>query len=86
MDENLHLDLIEHIRKVSLTVPGIASIEKCFIRKAGMQYHVDLHAVVDGGLTVTEGHHLAHILKDTLREKIPQLGHVLVHIEPKERT
>jgi hypothetical protein len=25
---------------------------KCFIRKAGMQYHVDLHAIVDSNNTV----------------------------------
>jgi divalent metal cation (Fe/Co/Zn/Cd) transporter len=47
-----------------------------------MIYHVDLHAKVDGNISVTEGHILAHQLKDTLSHKIPQLGHVLIHIEP----
>ncbi|MDQ1167314.1 cation diffusion facilitator family transporter [Flavobacterium sp. SORGH_AS 622] len=46
MDENLNDDLVEEIRVVSLTVPGILGTEKCFIRKAGMRYHVDLHAIV----------------------------------------
>ncbi|TDQ18288.1 cation diffusion facilitator family transporter [Algoriphagus boseongensis] len=82
MDENNHEDLIEEIRTVALTVPGISGTEKCFIRKAGMKYHVDLHANVDGKLSVKEGHHIAHVLKDTLRREIPQLGHVLIHIEP----
>jgi divalent metal cation (Fe/Co/Zn/Cd) transporter len=43
---------------------------------------VDLHAHVDGKLTVRQGHDIAHELKDTLRREIPQLGHVLIHIEP----
>jgi cation diffusion facilitator family transporter len=84
MDEHLYDDLVLEIRKVSHQVNGIIDTEKCFIRKAGMKYHVDLHAVVDATISVKEGHDLAHILKDTLREQIPELGHVLIHIEPNE--
>ncbi len=84
MDENLHEDLIVEIRKVSLQVNGIIYTEKCFIRKAGMKYHVDLHAVVNANITVKEGHEISHLLKDTLRKEIPELGHVLIHIEPSE--
>ncbi|WP_367773904.1 cation diffusion facilitator family transporter [Flavobacterium sp. WC2421] len=82
MDEHLNDDLIEEIRKVSSQVEGIIDTEKCFIRKAGMKYHVDLHAIVDGTISVREGHDLAHKLKDTLRTEIPELGHVLIHVEP----
>jgi len=83
MDEHVHHDLVESIRKVAATVEGIKGTEKCFIRKAGMKYHVDLHAIVDANITVKEGHDIAHKLKDTLRKEIPQLGHVLIHIEPQ---
>jgi len=82
MDENLHEDLIAEIRKVSLTVEGILDTEKCLIRKSGMKYHVDLHAVVDGSKSVKEGHELAHKLKDKLQSKIESIGDILIHIEP----
>ena len=82
MDEHLYDDLLEEVRIKSLEVQVIVGTEKCFIRKAGMQYHVDLHAIVDGDITVKEGHTIAHQLKDHLRSSIPQLGHVLIHIEP----
>lgn len=84
MDEHLYDDLIIEIREVSHKVKGVIDTEKCFIRKAGMKYHVDLHATVDANITVKEGHDISHLLKDTLRAKIPQLGHVLIHIEPNE--
>jgi cation diffusion facilitator family transporter len=84
MDEHLYDDLLSDIRSVSLTVDGIIETEKCFIRKAGMKYHVDLHAVVDAEITVRAGHDLAHNLKDVLRREIPSLGHVLIHIEPEK--
>lgn len=82
MDENHHDGLIDEVRKVSLTVDGIVATEKCYVRKAGMRYHIDLHAVVNGNISVREGHELSHRLKDTLRENLPNLGQVLIHIEP----
>ncbi len=85
MDEHLYDDVVINIRKVANGVEGIKGTEKCFIRKAGMQYHVDLHALVDANITVKAGHDLSHKLKDTLRREIPQLGHVLIHIEPNEQ-
>lgn len=84
MDEHLHEDLIIQIRKIALMVNGIVDTEKCFIRKAGMKYHVDLHAIVNANITVKEGHDISHLLKDTLRAEIPELGHVLIHIEPTD--
>jgi cation diffusion facilitator family transporter len=82
MDEHLNDDLIIEIRKVAQQVDGVVNTEKCFIRKAGMKYHVDLHAIVNANLTVREGHGISHALKDTLKEEIPELGQVLIHIEP----
>ncbi|MBA0884122.1 cation diffusion facilitator family transporter [Flavobacterium undicola] len=84
MDEHVYDDLIEHIRTVASHVEGIIDTEKCFIRKSGMKYHVDLHAIVSAEISVKEGHQLAHILKDTLRKEIPELGHVLIHVEPDD--
>ncbi|MEO8085989.1 MAG: cation diffusion facilitator family transporter [Bacteroidota bacterium] len=84
MDEHLYDDLVASIRQVSSTVEGIITTEKCFIRKAGLKYHVDLHAIVHADITVKEGHTISHNLKDTLHEELPELGHILIHIEPGE--
>lgn len=82
MDEHAYDDLIKEIRKISLTVDGIIDTEKCLVRKSGLRYHIDLHAIVDGNLSVKKGHNIAHDLKDTLMEELPELGNVLIHIEP----
>lgn len=84
MDEHLYDDLIAEIRKAAQRVEGILGTEKCFIRKTGMTYQVDLHAMVDANITVKEGHTLAHKLERSLRKDIPEIGHVLIHIEPHE--
>ncbi|MBB2951713.1 MULTISPECIES: cation diffusion facilitator family transporter [Sphingobacterium] len=82
MDENLYDDLIAEIRINAVKVDGILGTEKCFVRKLGTKHLVDLHAIVSGDISVKEGHQLAHKLQDYLQKKMPQLGNILIHIEP----
>ncbi|RLD28754.1 MAG: cation-efflux pump [Bacteroidetes bacterium] len=84
MDEHFYDALIIEIREKSIEIQGVLGTEKCFVRKAGMYYHVDLHVIVNGKISVKEGHNIAHKLKDYLKNEIPNLGHVLIHIEPNE--
>ncbi|MGV8994350.1 MAG: cation diffusion facilitator family transporter [Flavobacterium sp.] len=84
MDEDLHKELIVQIRQIATQVEGILYTEKCYVRKAGMSYQVDLHAVVDANISVREGHDLAHKLQDTLQQQIPEISNILIHIEPDD--
>src|SRR5690606_10231664 len=84
MDENLYDDQIASIRKVAKRVKGVVGTEKCFVRKAGMQYYVDLHAIVDANITVKHGHEIAHNVQDALKREMPEIGQVLIHIEPND--
>src|SRR5437868_2134444 len=51
--------LLNTIRGVALGVPGVRGVEKCYARKTGLQYHVDLHLEVDPNMTVRESHDIA---------------------------
>ena len=83
MDEHLYDDMVKDIREISKQVPGVIETEKCFIRKTGMTFHVDLHAIVLGELTVTEGHEISHNLKNKLLQEMPEIADILIHIEPE---
>src|SRR5690606_13474195 len=82
MDENMYEELIAVIREKSVEVKRVIAIEKCFVRKVGMTYQVDLHAIVDAQLSVLKGHQISHNLKDYLLQQLPEIANVLVHIEP----
>lgn len=82
MDEQLYEDILKEIRTKSEEVVGVIGTEKCYIRKAGMYYQIDLHIIVDSGITVKEGHDIAHNLKDYLMQEIATLSYVLIHVEP----
>lgn len=82
MDEHLYDELVLRIREETMHVTGVQGTEKCYVRKAGFDYFVDLHLIVDGELTVHEGHAIAHEVKTHIRKKFPEVTDVLIHVEP----
>jgi cation diffusion facilitator family transporter len=84
MDEHTYDELIEEIRKLSREVNGVKGTEKCFVRKTGMLFFIDLHVLVNGSISVRQGHAIAHDLKDRLQTKWPEIADILIHIEPVE--
>ncbi len=72
------------IRSAAASVDGVLGLEKCFVRKVGFKYYVDLHVVVKGDLTVRSGHAIAHEVEDSVRTRVDRVANVLVHIEPEE--
>ena len=82
MDAAPSSEIIARVRELSEAVPQVKFIEKCFVRKMGFDYYVDIHIGVDGSLTVTEGHRIAHLVKDTLLQSDLRVTDVLVHVEP----
>jgi divalent metal cation (Fe/Co/Zn/Cd) transporter len=75
-------EISESIRRAARSVPGVIDLDKCFVRKMGVSYYVDLHVLVNGSISVHEGHQLAHRVKDAIRATDPRIADVLVHIEP----
>lgn len=82
MDEHLYDDVADKIRIISKTINGVIDTEKCHIRKAGMSYHVDLHAIVNANISVKQGHDIAHQLKNKLKQELPEIADILIHVEP----
>lgn len=74
--------LMDQMRAVALTVPGALGVEKCYARKTGLQYHVDLHLEVDPDITVRDSHEIATQVRIALRERLDFIADVLVHVEP----
>ena len=70
------------IRQAALSVPGSLGIEKCFARRTGLKYHVDLHLEVDPHMTVLQSHEIAKHVKIAIKDSLPWVADVLVHVEP----
>jgi cation diffusion facilitator family transporter len=82
MDASPDTSLTDRVRIEAAATPDVINIEKCLIRKMGGRYFVDMHVEVDPQMTVDRAHQIAHEVKDRVRQKLPQIQDVLVHIEP----
>jgi cation diffusion facilitator family transporter len=82
MDHAPDPEVIGKIRQIAAGTEGVTNVEKCFVRKAGHQLFVEMHVEVDPQMTVLRSHEIAHAVKDKIRETMPSVGDVLVHIEP----
>ena len=72
----------ETIRSIAGRVPGVAAIEKCRVRKSGLNLFVDIHVEVNGDMPVHKAHLISHEVKDALMKSPLGIADVLVHIEP----
>jgi len=74
--------IVKSILAVASSVPGVVEVEKCYARKMGLDYYVDLHVGVDGNISVHKGHEIAHRVKEAIQQSDSRVADVLVHIEP----
>jgi cation diffusion facilitator family transporter len=84
MDTAPRGEIIDRVRTAAAAVPGVMEIDKCFARKMGLSFYVDLHVKVNGNISVREGHDIAHQVKRAIQETDPRIADVLVHVEPAQ--
>jgi cation diffusion facilitator family transporter len=82
MDTMPDPEAMNRIRMAGLNVPGVLGIEKCFARKTGLKWHVDLHLDVDPDMSVYDSHEIATRVREKIRSEVDWVADVLVHVEP----
>ena len=85
MDTAPSREVVDRIRGIAEAASGVERVEKCLVRKAGNHYFVEMHVEVDPAMTVQRSHDIAHDVKDKIREALPAVSDVLVHIEPAKK-
>ncbi|MDO8580222.1 MAG: cation diffusion facilitator family transporter [Candidatus Omnitrophota bacterium] len=82
MDAAVSLDFEGKVKSLSKTVPGVIDIEKCRIRKSGLDFFIEIHIIVDGKISVAEGHRIGHEVKQALFNADLCIIDVVTHVEP----
>jgi cation diffusion facilitator family transporter len=76
---------IERILSIALRVSGVKDAHAIRTRDAGHGIFVDMHVLVDGDISVSEGHSIAEKVRDEIIKNGPDVLDVVVHIEPFEK-
>jgi cation diffusion facilitator family transporter len=84
MDRTPAGDLPNRISSAAIEVSEVRAIEKLKIRKAGVEYFVDLHVQADPAMSLHDAHILSGKVKSAIRAAVPAVAGVLIHMEPFE--
>jgi cation diffusion facilitator family transporter len=82
LDGDVSSGAYRDVRRLAAEVPGVRGLEKCRLRKSGIQLFVELHVLVDPAMTVEKAHLLGHEVKTHLMRRLPSIQDVVVHLEP----
>jgi len=75
-------EVLEKIRLCAAGVEGVIDLHDLKVRTSGGLFQMVLHVVIDGNLTVTQGHGIAKDVERCLEVEFEELSEVIVHVDP----
>ncbi|MGH7679971.1 MAG: cation diffusion facilitator family transporter, partial [Gemmatimonadaceae bacterium] len=82
MDRSPDRAVVDSIRRAAQCVDGVLATEKLAVRKAGLGFRVTIHVQADPNLSLFDAHVLSGRVKSAIRDAVPRVQSVLVHMEP----
>ena len=75
--------ILDQVTQCAMSVEGVMDIHDLRARTTGGSYQMEAHIVVDGRMTVIEGHRIAKAVEKCLLEEVDGIDRVTVHVDPK---
>ena len=75
----------EEIRRVAEGVHGVVEVHDIKVRVAGSVYFCEMHATMSKEMPVDHAHALTDEMEALLKQLIPELESVIIHIEPAKK-
>ncbi|MCC6166916.1 MAG: cation diffusion facilitator family transporter [Caldilineaceae bacterium] len=72
------------IAQAAQTVPALSHPHNIQIRQVEGRLFISVEAWVDGDLSIADAHELSTQLQEAIRAAMPNVGEVLIHLEPQE--
>jgi cation diffusion facilitator family transporter len=85
IDAGVPTETRKKIRALARQNEDVLQVHDIRTRYISSSIQVDLHIVVDGTLTVREGHVIADDVRDRIIAEIPEVLDVIVHVDPPEK-
>lgn len=82
--DTVQLDRKE-IEKIVLNVSGVKGCHEIRTRGTKESVFLDLHVELERDLSLKDAHDIAHRVEGMIKESMPNVKDVLVHVEPQER-
>ena len=84
VDTGLETEKLERIRHVILSIDGVRTLHLLRTRRAGGRAFIDVHILVDGTISVSEGHQISEMVRVALMRHISNIADVVVHTDSED--
>lgn len=84
MDACMCPDVLEVAHNIVKSVEGVEGIHDIRLRRAGPYLTGEVHAVVDGNITVSRGDEIAAQVETSLKKALGEIQMITVKVEPKK--
>ncbi|MBW2066640.1 MAG: cation transporter [Deltaproteobacteria bacterium] len=74
--------VLEKMQECIETVDGVRGLHDVRVRTSGGMHQMEAHIVINGELSVAEGHRIADIVRRKLLKEIPDISRVIIHVDP----
>lgn len=82
LDESVDEKTLSEIEQVALKTKDVKEVHDIRTRRVGETFFIDMHILVDGTISVQEGHDISEEVKKNLMKSNEDILDVLVHLEP----
>jgi len=86
VDTGATADQLDEITNTILGVEGVEAFHDLKTRRMGQHVLVEVHVLVGGQVTVSEGHMIGDRVYAELRRRYKYISEVLVHVDPEDDT
>lgn len=86
VDSSTDEETVAEIKSLLEDVDGILAVSGLKTRVFGASAYADVTIKVDGQKSVEEGHDIATIAHNCIEANLPQIKHIMVHVEPMTST
>jgi len=76
-------EIIGKIQQCALSVNGVLDTHDLRVRTSGGLFQMEIHIVVDGQLTVLEGHKISKAVEGCLSEDVGNFSSITIHVDPE---
>jgi len=84
IDAGAPAEIHRKIVEISCSHRGVLQVHKVRTRYISSSLQIDMHVVVDGSISVRDGHTIADEVESRIMDAIPEVLDVVIHIDPPD--
>lgn len=84
LEHSLPDEIEDEIMQIALSEPDVVEPHDLRTRRIGNRYAIELHILMNGGITLARAHDHADSIENQLKKRFGEHTHVAIHMEPSE--